>query len=430
LNQVAVFYTAMELFARKHHSTSRVMLLLLRSGIWMRSLLAHANRHRRRVAVITLDLLTINGALLLATKLRFGAGFGFPPYAYPDVFIALTVATVCSMLMAGEYFEPKPSLRRATAGLMVNFFLLTALTYFFKDFAFSRVVLIMLISFGVLSTALIRVLMAAYDKSLGREADRRIAIVGANEAAAHIIRSLQRAEARNADVVGIVSVEPMARNVFCDVPIIGSLPQLSGLIEQHRLGEIIIADNSMQRKDLMAVVAKASAHSARFHVAMDYEDVVTSRIINEVAGIEPSLPPYNLARIRDRAAKRLIDCCGSLIALTVGLPFIFLIAKAPLTALENLWGALRGKYSIVGLYPLDDKAPIIGKIGLTGLAHISKPSRLSPEVIRELNEYYVQHHTLTLDFDILLRGFFRNSSGSLESNHVAEPAKYANASRN
>ncbi len=407
LNRIGIFYNAMELFARKHHSSSALVLLFLRFGIALRSWLAYANRHRRSLFVLLCDLAGINAALLIATKLRFGSFFGFPPYAYPTVFIVLSAVTLLSMLSTGEYFESNPSLRRAFAGLMLNFFLLTALTYFFNNFAFSRVVLLMLISFGILFTGLIRILMAIYDRSMGKESDRRIAVVGTNGAAERIVRALQTAETRNADLVGIVTRSETDRGTMFEIPIIGSIAHLPQLIEQHRLDEIIITDESIPRNDVMGLIKRASGRSARFHVALDYEDIVTSRIINEVAGIEPTLPPYNLMRVRYRIAKRLFDIGASLFLLTLGLPLAGFLVHDFFPALRKLCGAITGKYSIVGLYPLDEQKPSMGRIGFTGLAHISKPSRLSPQVIRELNEYYIQHYTLTLDFDILLKSLFR-----------------------
>jgi hypothetical protein len=235
--------------------------------------------------------------------------------------------------------------------------------------------------------------------------------LGTNEAAERIVHALQTAEMRNADLVGIVTSSETESGARFEIPIIGSISHLPELIEQHRLDEIIITDDSIRRKEVVELIARASGLSARFHVALDYEDIVTSRIINEVAGIEPTLPPYNLMRVRYRAAKRLFDFGASLFLLTLGLPIVGLLARDYLAALRKLWGSLTGKYSIVGLYPLDEQRPVMGKIGFTGLAHISKPSRLSPQVIRELNEYYVQHYTLTLDFDILLKSFLRKSNG-------------------
>jgi GT2 family glycosyltransferase len=407
LNKIAIFYEAMELFARKHHSSSALVLHCLRLGILLRSLVARANLYRRSLFVLAWDLLSINGALLLATKLRFGAYCGFPPYAYPVVFVALSVVTLGSMLIAGEYFEPKPSLRRAVAGLLVNFFLLTALTYFFKDFAFSRGVLLMLIAAGIISVSGCRMLLAVYDRSLGRDADRRIAIVGMTEPAAEIIRALQTADRRNANLVGIVRSPETTGDSFCEVPVIGDFTRLPELIERYKLGEIIITDKSIQRQEVMRLIAQSSLLSARFHVALDYEDIVTARIINDVAGVEPTLPAYNLTRLRCRIAKRAFDLVAALFLLTLGLPVVYLSTRAFADVRRTLWGVLKGKYSIVGLYPTEGSLPVAGKIGLTGLAHISKPARVSPQVIRELNEYYVQHYTATLDFDILLKGLFR-----------------------
>lgn len=378
LNEVDIFYDAMELFARKHYSNSTVLVHVLRLGILLRSWLAHAWRYRRSLLVLLLDLLSMNGLLLVATKLRFGSYFGFPPGAYPTVFFALSIVTLGSMLATGEYLESRPSLRRAVVGQMICFFVLTALTNFFKDWAFSRGVLLMLISFGIMTTGLIRVIFAVYDRSLGKEADRRIAIVGTNEAAAKIIRALQSAETRNTDLVGIVTRSETDQTTFCEVPIVSDLSRLPELIERHRLGEIIIADTSIPRKEVMDLMARASALSARFHVALDYEDIVVSRIVNEAAGIEPTLPPYNLTRWRYRAAKRIFDIAVSLFFLTLGLPLVYLLTRSLGSSSKKLWDVLTGRYSIVGLYPLDEQQPGMGKTGLTGLAHISKPSRLSP----------------------------------------------------
>ena len=411
LNRIGIFYDAMELFARKHHSSSTLVLLFLRLGILARSWLAYANRHRRNLAVLVYDLAAMNVALLFSTKLRFGSSFGFPPYAYPVVFAALTATTLFSMLAVGEYFEAKPSLRKAFAGLMLNFFLLTALTYFFRDFAFSRGVLLMLVSFGILLTGLVRILLAIYDRSLGKESDHRIAIVGKNQAAVQIIRGLQSAETRNADLVGIITSTESDGGALNEIPVIGDLSRLPELIEQHRLDEVIITDDSIQRREVMELITGASGLSARFHVALDYEDIVTSRIIREVAGIEPTLPPYNLARLRYRIAKRAFDLAVFLFLITLGLPLVALLAPKFGAAVKKLWGGLLGRYSVVGLYPSDEAPPTFGKTGLTGLAHISRPERLSPQVIRELNEYYVQHFTLTLDWEVLFKGLFRKRTG-------------------
>jgi hypothetical protein len=351
--------------------------------------------------------------MLIATKLRFGAYFGFPPYAYPTVFLVLTATTTCSLFAIGEYFESKPSVRRTWAGLLFNLFFLSSLTYYFKDWAFSRGVLLMTIAFALLLTGLIHALTAVYDKSLGEEADRRTLIVGMNEPASRIIRALQSAETRNADLVGVVvSGAADARPHFSGLPVLGVLQDLPKLIEEHRIKEVIIADDSLQRKEIMELISEASPLSVTFHVALDYADIVAARIINEVAGIEPTVPRYPIKRLRYRVAKRAFDLVTAISLLTLGLPLVFLKARHFRSALGRLIQVVRGECSIIGLFPLDGRRPAIGKIGITGLAQISKPYRLSPQVIQELNEYYIRHYSLTLDFDILLKEILRKTNAT------------------
>jgi len=122
------------------------------------------------------------------------------------------------------------------------------------------------------------------------------------------------------------------------------------------------------------------------------------------------VPQYNIRRVRYRLVKRAFDIAGAAALLTVGLPVVWVVYPAFGAALRALWEVLCGRTSLVGLYPLAGGLPPIGKIGLTGLAHISRPGRLTRTVIQELNEYYIQRYTLALDFDILIKTLLRRRS--------------------
>ncbi|MBK9249479.1 MAG: glycosyltransferase family 2 protein [Ignavibacteria bacterium] len=77
MNEVKVFYEAMEIFARKHYGQSKIFLLLLKSGIWLRSLIAYFTKSGLTAAVVSIDILILNAALLLATDIRFRTLFAF-----------------------------------------------------------------------------------------------------------------------------------------------------------------------------------------------------------------------------------------------------------------------------------------------------------------------------------------------------------------
>jgi hypothetical protein len=314
------------------------------------------------------------------------------------------------MLAAGEYFESRPSVRRAFAGFMIAFFALTTLTYFVRRYAFSRGVLLMTVSLGVAASTLVRALAAVYDRSLGRSADRRVLIVGTGDTAARLVASLQAPEALNAVVVGAVSNGAPSPPSVAGVRVVGTVKEIPRLVEVHRVHEVVVADEGLSKADVLGLMSASSQLSVRFHVAHDYDEVVAARIINDVAGIEPTVPEYTILRLRYRIAKRLVDLAGALLLATLGLPIVALLSRDLGRTLRGLGSVLRGRTSLVGLYPLEGEPPRAGKVGLTGLAHISSPERLSRHVIAELNDYYARRYSLSLDFDIAVKTLFRRMS--------------------
>jgi GT2 family glycosyltransferase len=408
LNEIKVFYQAMEIFAKKHFSASLVFLTFLRLGIWLRSILAYVNRFKRSLGILLLDVASINLALMVATKVRFDQFLGFPDYAYPTVFIAVTAVMLASMISVGEYFEEKVSFRKAFLGLMVSFFILSSLTYFFKDFGFSRGVLVMTVGLTVVSAALSRIFLSVYDKSLGKEADRRVLIVGLTEEGEKLVNALQTAERRNAHLVGAVSVEHTPKLDFAGLKILGNVDYLPKLIEDFKIHEVVIADTALSQNAIMRIIMSVALPSVRFHIAQEYGDVVAARIISEVSGTSSGIQKYPITRFRYRLLKRAFDIAAGIFFLTIALPIVFLLFKN--SPFKKIWRVLKGELSIVGLYP-DAAMPAGGKPGLTGLAHISAPKRLSESAIRNLNQYYVEHYSFTLDMDILLKHLFRKNRG-------------------
>lgn len=410
INEVKHFYQAMEIFANKHFAYSSFFLFFLRIGIFLRSVLAYLNKSKRDLIIIFADLVTINFSFILATKIRFGSFFILPEYAYPTVFIVLSCVIFLTMFSVGEYFESKPTIRRSFFGLMISFFVLSSLTYFFKEYAFSRGILLMTIGFTVCFTIVTRALVSFYDRISGNESDKRIAIIGLNEESEIINKALQTADSRNANLVGFISVNNTNVSKFNNTPIIGNVEYLSRLIDEHNLQEVIITDKSINMIRLMQLMENSSIKNVRFHIAQEYDDVLSARIINEVSNIEPTIPAYNITKLRYRITKRTIDILFSILFLTIGIPFVYLLIKKPNDFLNKAYKIFIGKCSFIGLYALQTENLNIGKLGLLGLAHISKPERLSKKAIDNLNKYYIENYSLYLDIDIFLKYIFRKNS--------------------
>jgi GT2 family glycosyltransferase len=410
INEVRVFYEAMEIFARKHFGRSGLFLWLLRTGIGMRAVFERFWRRRRDLAILLIDVISVLGALLLATSIRFDGPFGFPAYAYPLVLVVVPLVVVVALVGVGEYVEYRPTVRRSFVGLLVSFFVLSSLTYFFKEFAFSRGVLLMTIGFTAAAMVVSRGLVALYDVARGRQRSHNILVVGQTEEARAIIRELQTAERRNATLLGVVSVQPFTDATFAGLPVVGTVAMLDKIVADVGADEVILADAQVSQADAMELMQRCAPSRARFHMAANYGSIVTARIINDVAGIEPTVAPAPLRTFRNSVLKRTAD----IVVATLVVPFVLMRLSLGRPGARDRWKAwtsvLRGSGSVVGLFP-DGKRRSAGKPGITSLVRLSGPDMLDRHAIEQLNDYYVDHFSLSLDVDILLKHLFRRQRG-------------------
>lgn len=402
INELKHFYEAMEIFAGKHYSRFFLFLMFIRIGIFFRSLLSYLNKKNRELYLMLADILIINSSLLVATKIRFGEFFNFPDYAYPDVFFVITLVMIGSMIGVGEYFEGKPTGRKSIFAMLISFFILSSLTYFFKEYAFSRGILLMTFGFSIILSGLARAVYIALNKKQSKESIRKIAIIGTNSQAENIIGSLRKPENPIAEIAGIITVEPYKENHIFGEPVLGTVERLANICEEYKIHEIIITDKSFGTNELINTVAEMTSGSVKFHIAGEYEDLIASRIINDITGIEPNIRQFNLAKPRYRIAKRLVDLLISVLILIFGSPFIT-FSKKRTQIFKKIWSVFIGTHSVAGYSANDGTVHEFGKPGIISLADVSKKELLTRESISSLNRYYLQNYTFGLDLAIIYR---------------------------
>jgi hypothetical protein len=375
-------------------------------AIIFRQIISYAIKYSRDLALIIFDQLSLAGSIMLATKLRHGGFLNFPDYAIPTVFIVSGAVLLVSMLIAGEYFESKPTIRKPIFGLMISFFVLSSLTYYFKDYEFSRSVLLMTIAFTACLATIVRLAISFKNKMVGRDKDHRIVILGLNSHTESIVAQLQSSERLNADLAGVITVKPENVSQFSGLPVLGNIGRLKNLIHDYFIDEVIVTDTTIEKTDLFRLITELSDPNVKFHIAQDYEQVVTARIIDKVTGHEPALTLYKASSFRIKVAKRIADIAISSLLLTVLFPIALIVFNRE----ENLFAKLRrvfsGKMSLVGLYPRGKKFDL-GKEGIIGLATISRADRLSESAVSNLNDYYLQNMSVQLDMDIIIKYIFR-----------------------
>ncbi|HPI19238.1 MAG TPA: glycosyltransferase [Candidatus Kapabacteria bacterium] len=407
-NELKNFYKAMEIYTLKHYANSGFLLFFLKIGIFLRSFLAYLNKYKSIFSLILLDIITINLSLLLATKIRYDEFFRFPDHAYPTVFIVITLVMLGAMVSIGEYFEEKCSVRKSFFALMITFFVLSSLTYFFNEYAFSRGVLLMTIAITTVLTSGYRTIINSIQKIRRKEIDKRIAIIGMNNHSEKILKRLQSINAHNTNILGFIATETVLVNEFSNFPIIGHFDYLAKIIDDLKISEIIITDKSIANYDLIKTITSLKNNAVKFHIAQDYEEIVTARIINEITGIEPTVPKYNITKFRYKFVKRVVDILISFMLLIVTTPIILIFFNKSKELLKNFWKVFIGKYTLIGLLSNEnglDKE--LGKVGLIGLAHLGKNEYSTVMSIKRLNDYYLQNMSLSLDIDIFFKYIFR-----------------------
>jgi GT2 family glycosyltransferase len=425
INEVKVFYDAMHIFIKKNYGSSVVFATLLRLGIFLRSLLAVVKKHRGAVLVMALDALAVSSSVLLASRFRFGYWFGLPHYDYPAALIVPPIVVVLALWVAKAYIpENRRSARQLISGALISLIALSSLTYFFKDFASSRSLLLLVSGIYLGLMIIARVGLKILDRiRYGGEHSakpilRSTLIVGTDSEALRIAQLLSRSEiVLRYKVEGFVGrdLSSIGEQVLPHQQIVAAISTLPKYIREKKINEVIFASNALPYSEMLHVMQQVSEQNptdiVNFNVVPSATDVILGRrkieMLTEgpdsVLGLIPL--EYNVQRLSHKFAKRLVDVSLSAIAL----PFVGLYAsitkdEGARESVKQLNQVLRGDLSLVGV-AARKKGSQLSKAGITSLAAITlaSPDEARDEDIEQLDLYYARHHSLGMDLEILLR---------------------------
>ncbi len=396
------FYDAMRIFVRRYYGHS-LLAPLLYAGIWVRRLLARAARFPQLWLLGAADLLGIVAALLLATRLRFGSFFGFPAYAYPTVFLVLGMVLLGLMLLFGDYLERRVQIARALMVYGLCFFVVASLTFFFKDYAFSRWVVLGTVMGGALWGVMVRGGVQIWSWLRHGISPRRVALAGTGKKVEAVAAALLDGHegSPRAIVLGLIRTGH-EKTAPSTIPVLGTWEELPELVARWEIQELVVVDGDVPLGELVGTMERLAPWRVRLYLVGGAEELSAQRYAHEILGQEPAWVMYPVLHPRLRLLKRLFDLSLALCALAFGTPLVFLSAQRR-TWWQRWWSVVQGRWSVVGIYVVEGESSVIGKPGLTGLAHLSGGARLPVAVIRQLNEYYVRHFSIALDVEIVLR---------------------------
>ncbi len=424
LDEIRMFYSAMQLFVEKHFGTSFIVELFLTVGILFRAGMAFLAKASRPLLLALLDFLLADVALLSAEYIYRGHLFAFPSYAYPTIHIVPAAIVVLSMYLAGIYTTAKPSPSRAFTSVLTSYIIVSAIVFFAKEFAFSRAVVIIA---GCISLVLLPGWRLAARSLSTRRTGRgslfgtRTLIVGTGVSAQEVLRKLRTRMDGGYDVLGFIAMNRrQIGEKIAGIEVLGSLDNVGKVISERKIGEVIFSTDGISYADILSVIARSNDRSVNYRlVPNSLEAIVGKTRIDELDTLPLVEIEYNLRKPGNRILKRTFDLVCSLVLFVTVFPVTWTWKSIVPSSRFGVLGTrilllprvFSGRISLVGR-PLSDTDDVdgqdssrsyLGPKGLTGLVQVNLHKGLDADEVERYKLYYAKNYTIGLDLQIILK---------------------------
>ncbi|HEX2868929.1 MAG TPA: glycosyltransferase [Ignavibacteriales bacterium] len=424
LDETKVFYEAMHLFVKKHFSSSFIVELILRFAIIIRQLFAFLNIYRLVILAIVCDFLFFDLSLFISSHIYHSPHWhGFPKETIPGIYTIPALIQIALASATGAYKKDSISVLRILYSSILGFFILSSVTFFFKQYAFSRAVVIF--TYGILLFMLPgwRIVLKLGIR-LGRKEEvykTRTLIVGTDMHAMALAMKLKTKLTSIQKIAGLVGLTRKHVGEHLEgMEVLGSLENIKKIIREKKITEVIFASGEMSYNQMLAVVSECQGENVDFKVAGNELDYLVGKssitMLDEIPLLDIS---YNISTFISRISKRIFDFVLTVPALIFIYPFIYSFRKIRHSGSDFssfillLPEVLMGRKSIVGpLKQRPDMELYLGKTGLTGLWYTEgvDNSQDRNETIK-LDIFYAKNQNIWLDLEILGKTFSKMFSG-------------------
>jgi GT2 family glycosyltransferase/lipopolysaccharide/colanic/teichoic acid biosynthesis glycosyltransferase len=459
LDYVIVFNKAMYQFFEKHYSFGYTVLfkLVVKSGIIVRAISSYFISLFKRISRPLLDLISLN----ILVFVFFLARYQINPISFLDeyhpVYLVINLLLSLFFVTFSRYYElygrNRFSIIPLIKTVLLSFAAVVVITFFLRDFAFSRWILL----FGAATTTVLLTIVRFYLKHYSRERlsntgsikPIRVLIAGLTPKTVELISLIRSKVDWNYEIVGLIAQRDTEWiDSVENIPVIGRMSHAPDLVRFYKIDNLIFFGNAVKNEEILSCMTQIRQENVLFKIVPESMDFIIGKsnveYFEDIPLVDVRLAysiPWN------KFLKRNMDFWASLFLLVVGSPvFIPLIIwkrflygdpqtvryKTDLNHWDSLkmwlpysnsrwtnryvqcWYIFTGKISFVGAPIVEDREhiPVYYKPGLTGLRQINE-NRLFREAEKAKFElYYVQNYSIWMDFEIVVKSIFgRNGSG-------------------
>jgi GT2 family glycosyltransferase len=422
IDETKMFYDAMQIFVKKHLSTSFIVTFVLGVAINLRKFIAFLNIYKISVFSIIVDGLFYSGGVYIAEQLyRNEHWVGFPEIYKPAIYFVPSVVQIIISLFSGAYRKKSFLILKSWLGLIIGLFVITSLTFFLKQYAFSRAVVLITFIISLFSFSIWRIILKVFFKiGVGENKNTKTLIVGTSEKAASLGQKLKSNLMVLNNIIGLISVTPKEigeeKGGFT---VLGTVENIKKIIIDKKVEKVIFSSDEISFEQIFAVVSSCRDLSVDFLVSGEEHDYLVGKSSITVLKDIPLLKVhYNISSWLHKTTKRLFDFTVSLLILLVIYPFIYLISKTIklntpfVKVILAAWEVFIGRKSFVGPKSNNNTMGLyLGKQGLTGLWFTELQDDSDKKETEKLDLFYAKNQNIWLDIEILgktLSKFFIN----------------------
>lgn len=402
LSYVNNFYGAMSIFIKKNfRGINRILSPVLRFGIFYRSMLSYIKRILIFLIFPIIDIVLIYFSLIYSVYLRFNI---LPNEKYLFIITIYVLVWIFLQVIFGAYIaKSRLNYSKTFNAIFFGFFVNSSITYFFKDYAFSREV--------VLTSTVISLFLLLFWRGVFRLYKffvlKNILLKKINLLIVGKRHLNQDIEDKLVSKYNILFFNQISENK--------TLSDLEEIIQINKVHQVIFTDDLFSNQDILKTMWSFKNRNIVFKIAPSGKELILSKLHSSIDELSLVEIEYNINNKLNIFLKRTFDIVLSIILLIFVYPFVVIkkeIFKKEYTKVETklilLPDVLTGKYSFVGIpdwYESNNKE-YLGKKGLTGLIQLHSYENLSAEDMDSYNIFYAKNQSLIFDIEILLKTIF------------------------
>ncbi|MBI9070455.1 MAG: glycosyltransferase [Melioribacteraceae bacterium] len=415
IDETKVFYNAMHLFVRKHLSSSIIVEAILQFAIMARKFLAFLNLYKLVITALIIDYSIITSSVFFAERIyKPGNWSGFPAEVKPWVYFFPGIIQLVISALSGAYKKKTLSVLKIILSLFIGMIVLSASTFFLKQYAFSRVVVVITYAAVFMSFIFWRVFIKLFFK-IGIISDphrAKTVVVGTDEGALKLADKLKSNIHSIISVTGLISFNSAdIGKRFNNFEVIGSLENIKKTIRDNKINNVIFSSDEISFNEIFKVVALCQEENVEFTVAGSEKNYLVGKSnVTMLENIPLLKVNYNISNLMFMFSKRLFDLFISIPLTIFTLPFViysFIKNGSDSNLMKFLRGlplVLSGSKSFVGPKDNYDTPDLfLGKPGLTGLWFIENIDMSDKVEVEKLDLYYAKNQNTWLDLEILGR---------------------------